>query len=197
MARERIDLRVSMFGGSVASIGELMMFAQVRCGVTGGGEYLVVCPNGPEGEPAWRGASRLAVMDVERLVEKLGLAGLPRRVPRVVANESLLADGPLLAVTVRVGRRTCSFDLLLRGAGFSGADALPFREVLISLVELAPMGQRGLVREAMGRALGERRAGRLATAPVAQAIVPLGAGPLPNRRGWDLPRPGEWEPESF
>ncbi len=195
MARETIDLRVSMFAGSVASIGELMMFVQVRGGVTGGGEYLVVCPNGPEGGPAWRGASRLAAADVERLVERLGLAGVPRRVPRVVANESLLADGPLLAVAVRAGRLTCSFDLLLRGAGFSGADASPLREVLISLVELAPVGQRGLVREAMGRALGERRAGRLA--PVAQAIVPLGAGSSPNLRGWDLPRPGAWEPESF
>ncbi len=196
MARERIDLRVSMFGGSIASISELMLFAQVRSQPTGGAEYLVVCPNAAEGASAWRGVTELSAADVEGLLDRLGSAGLPGRVPRVVANESLLADGPLLAMALRAGRFARSFDLLLRGAGFSGADASPLREVLISLADLTPIGRRGLVREMMDRALGERRSGRIGPAPMAQAVVPLGAGTGLNLIGWNLPRPTAWEPES-
>lgn len=196
MARELIDLRVSIFGGPIASIGDLMLFAHVRGRPSGGAEFLVLCPNGPGGTPTRRGETELDAPDVDRLLDRLGSAGLPGRVPRVVPNESLLADGPLLAIALRARGSALSFDLPLHGAGFSGADASPLREALMQLVELTPIGGRTPVRDAIRRALGERRASRLAPAATAPGITPIGAEASWAFRGWDLPRPTAWEPKS-
>jgi hypothetical protein len=95
--------------------------------------------------------------DVVRLEALLSAAGFPRRVPRVVANRGPRdGGGNHVALEVRWNGRSATWELQLNGAGFSGVDAEPVRELLHLLGELAEAGGRPAFRVVVNRLVESR-----------------------------------------
>lgn len=150
-----LDLRISVFEGPAPRISALMLFGHLLASPGGPGdgrsEYLILGRDARRTPPSWMSRSEVSGPDVDRLGDLLAAAGLPGRVPRVVANDSLLGAGPYVALEARLGGRTGSLNLPLQNAGFSGADSGPLRAVFLHLAELAPDGRRPAVRDVVRR----------------------------------------------
>jgi hypothetical protein len=155
-----LDLQVSVFDGPSPSISALMLYARLRSAPDGSSvdssEYSILCRDASCSHPFGISKSEVTAQEVARLLTLLDAAGLPRRAPRVVANESLLCDAPYLALEARIRGRASSLSLSLQSAGFSGEDAEPLRAVLVRLVELTPAGRRSTVRDVVGRLVIDR-----------------------------------------
>jgi hypothetical protein len=176
MSSGDLDLRISIFEGSAPRISALLLHARLTAapGRPPGSpfEYQILGRDAGGCPPSWMSKSDVSDSEADRLVVLLGDAGLPRRAPRVVANESLLGEGPYLALEVRARGRCGSLNLPLENAGFSGEDAGALRAALRHLAELAPAGRRPAVRELMERLAVDR-------VPVRRpggGLVPIGPG---------------------
>jgi hypothetical protein len=185
MLRRDLDLQISVFEGASSSISALMLYARLRDAregpSTGPSEYSILCREASSSPPFWISRSEVTDQDLVRLVTLLDAAGLPRRVPRVVANDSLLGASPYLAFAARIRGRTASLNLPLQNAGFSGEDAEPLRAAFRLLAELAPAGRRPAVREVVDRLVIDR-------APSARGAPAMAAPPGASSAGDGPPR---------
>src|SRR5215468_10492090 len=112
MLRCDLDLQVSVFEGPSPSISALLLYARLRSAPDGSSvdssEYSILCRDVSCSPPFGISKSQVTAQEVARLLTLLDAAGLPKRAPRVVANESLLCHGPHLALEARIRGRASS-----------------------------------------------------------------------------------------
>jgi hypothetical protein len=159
MERLPLDLRLSVYAGTSASVGNLVLFCHLRAHPRNRRrsppEVLVLCR---EASCPPAGISKFAVsdQDLARLERLLRAAGFPERVPRIVPNRSPLGEGQYVALEVRIHRQIVACDFLLEYAGFAGEDAQPIRAMLRLLAELAETAGRPSVQAVVDRLVRDR-----------------------------------------
>ena len=169
MERSDLDLRFSVFEGDAARISRVVLFGHLRADTKApqgpAPNLLIMCRDDSGCPPPWITQSAVTDQDVERLVRLLSAAGFPSRVPRIVAHKGRLDVTQHLALVVELSGRRRSLNLALEHAGFSGADAEPFRAVLSRLGELAEAGGRQAVRALLDDLVRDRRCRDRASRP--------------------------------
>jgi hypothetical protein len=158
-----LDLRFSVFEGTTASIGRVILFghlrAQTKAAPPPTPQLLLMCRDDSGCPPPWITRSPVTDQDVLRLARLLRAAGFPARGPAIAPNPGPLGLAQHLSLVVGISGRRRSLNLVLEHAGFSGADAEPFRAVLNRLGELAEAAGRPTVRALLDDLVVDRRCG--------------------------------------